>query len=294
MDFATTAPSTAAAMLSAHTIIVLTKASQEKETHDQKAPERNTDETAQKDVEMASEETSEHLSGKLSVVEATKETDATSHEESGKSKKWQKILNHSFQLAELCFNSKHPELEDYAMIFLLTVSRYFDTLEALPLSRLFTSVWKVLSNSDNLAGNSDSLLHFQLSLKPLLSFASPEDYEKLLQDLLKQTQTRDSNLTHTMMLWQLVIASKVYGVNGSKKRAALERLIPMLVNLVDTLGTSTEGTCPLLMPLIETLKELIDSDIGFTNHARATVLAPCSIVPLQNLPVDQFHQVSYA
>lgn len=286
MDLAMTAPATAAAILTAHTIIVLTKTFS-------RTTKKNVDEDI-KVLDSTTEEASKHLTETSEELEKEIES-SKPQEKTEKTHKWQKLLGHSFKLAELCFSSGHPELEKYALTFLFIVSQHSNSLQSHLPSHLLNTAWTALSDPCRSAASidCDSFRNSKLSLAPLLSAASPDDYEKLLQDLLRRTQTCGTDLAHTLMLWQLVITSQVFGANGALKRVALEHLIPILVNFTNTYCASGECVSPYLIPILETFKELMNTALRFEAQSRALVLTPCSTVQLQSLPVDQFYKVSY-
>lgn len=291
-DVVTTSPPTASALLSAHTIVVLTTAQPKVTLSNREAQEKNADKATQETTfEVASEGVSEHVEEATAEENDYKATECIKKNlEPVRSRKWCRLLKDSLHLAELCLSSEHRELREYAMIFLLTVCEYSESLKSFLPANLFTTVWNVLSHSDLIVADSDSFLSSQVSLKPLLLFASPEEYTELLKDLLKQTQVNDSNLAYTLKLWQVVINSKVYGDSGSRKKEAVEHLTFILVNRVGCQGAHED---PLLVPLMESLKELINSGIDFHEGVMASILTPCTVIQLQNLPVQQFQLVSY-
>ncbi|XP_071515619.1 uncharacterized protein [Panulirus ornatus] len=284
MDLAKIAPASAAAILTAHTIIVLTKTSC-------RARKKNVNNDS-KNVDSTTEEASKNLTE--NSEELKKEVESCEpQEKTQKTHKWQKLLGCSFKLAELCLSSGHPELEKYALTFLSTVSQHSDSLQSFLPSHFLNTMWTALSDpSRSLAGiNCDLFQSFKLALEPFLLTASPDDYEKLLQDLLRRTNMSGPDLTHTLMLWRLVIASKVFGANGTLKRFALGHLISMLVNITNSYHTTGECDSSYLIPVLETLKELMNTHLRFGAQSRAIVLSPCSTIHLQSLPVSEFSKV---
>nr|XP_045617905.1 uncharacterized protein LOC123770265 [Procambarus clarkii]XP_045617906.1 uncharacterized protein LOC123770265 [Procambarus clarkii]XP_045617907.1 uncharacterized protein LOC123770265 [Procambarus clarkii] len=279
MDLATTAPPTAAAILTAHTIIVLVK------THDSTRKKPHNNSLISESATEIDHETQMEIDEDPPNLE-----DSCNHEQGKKIHKWQKLLGNTCHLAKLCLSSSHQELQEYALKFLFTVLQHSDVLQAYLPPHLFSTTWTALSGVDSLHMVIDALPHTKLSIDPLLSRASPDDYEKILQDLLKCTQSGTTDLTHTLRLWQVVIFSKVVGVNGALKRVALEHLIPILGNLVTIHGMSDKCVSPHLIPILETLRELINFALKFEAQTIALVLTPCTTIQFHTLPPDQFNQ----
>ncbi|KAG7160257.1 uncharacterized protein LOC121876485 [Homarus americanus] len=273
MDLATIAPSTAAAILTAHTITVLTYSKDNSKT---------VESTNKENKETTTEDTGEEHKKDQESLELEEQTHKTP--------RWQKLLGLSFQLSELCLSSGHPELEEYALTFLVTVSLHSNSLQSHLPAHILSTAWTALSHPGRLPIGNDSLLHNNISLDSLLSSAPSDEYEKLLQDLLKRTLSDNADLTHTLTLWQLVIAAKVFEVHGAQKRMALEHLIPILVNLITVYDNSEECVSPYLIPILETLRQLTICPLQFEAQSRAFVLTPCTTIHLHTLPIDQFNQ----
>ncbi|KAK4310865.1 hypothetical protein Pmani_017598 [Petrolisthes manimaculis] len=312
MDFATFDPSTAAAILTAHTIIVLANTSggktklQKTTTKSQVTAEEGKELEKPEDVEM---------------TEATKESE--------KQRKWQKLLSRSSELAELCLTCGHKELEEFALAFLQTVIKHLDTLQPYLPEHLVASVWKAISQPNHKSTfSTDTTSNSQLSressvadshswvsqeplstkpkhtssssnvtsksrytLAPLLATAPPEDYKNLLKDLLRQTNRYNDNLPHTLGLWKLVITTMVFKANGDIKCVAMEHLIPILVELLTTPRDPMGDLSPHTLLILNTLKEAVDSSININPQARAQALTPCSTLRIYSLPLDQFSQM---
>lgn len=205
-----------------------------------------------------------------------------------KKPKWKKLLRRSVRLSELCLSSRNQELEEYALTFLFTIAKHSDTLHGYLPDHLLGIAWSALSHPDRVPLSTDSLP--ALSLEPVLLTASPDDYEKLLEDLIERTN-RGDQLCHTLKLWRLIINSMVTGASGFLKRTALEHLIPILVNLATTQGTSEVPDCTVLHAVLMTLQEIIQTSIMFEDQTKAHFLVPCTAIELHKLPVDNFCQV---
>lgn len=277
MDLDTTAPAAAATLLTAHTIIVQTLAP---------ALAGAGSEKAAKPVESSA--TTE--SGKAKEEEG-KQDDAVLKEDTTKKLKWKKLLRRSVQLSELCLSSGNQELEEYALAFLFTAAKHSDVLQGHLPSQLLTTAWSALSQPERFPLGVDSGICSKVSLEPVLLTASPEDYEKLLEDLVTRTNKGGGQLCHTLRLWRLVINSMATGANGFLKRTALEHLVPILVHLATTHGTSTEPDCGLLHAVLLTLQEIIQTSISFEDQTRAHFLMPCTVIQLHKLPFSDFCQV---
>ncbi|KAK8399199.1 hypothetical protein O3P69_003369 [Scylla paramamosain] len=272
MDLDTTCSATAATVLTAHTIIVQAL-----------APSL----TAVKAKEEA--KSSEDNAGEAKDEE-TKE-DAVPMEDSGKKLKWKKLLGRSVQLSELCLSSGNKELEEYALAFLLTVSKHSGVLNAYLPPQLLTTAWSALSLPDRCPSGIDTDVYTKVSLEPVLLTASPEDYEKLLEDLVIRTHRGGAQLGHTLQLWRLVINSMATGANGFLKRTALEHLIPILVHLATSQPTSGPPDCSVLHGVLLTLQEIIQTTISFEDQTKAHLLMPCTAIQLHKLPHHNFCQI---
>lgn len=274
MDLDTTCPATAATVLTAHTIIVqamapsLTAAKAKGET---KSSESN----ALESIEAKAEET----------------IDDIPKEDSGKKLRWKKLLGRSVQLSELCLSSGNKELEEYALAFLLTVSKHSDILNAYLPPQLLTTAWSSLSLPDRCPSGIDVDMYTKVSLEPVLLTASPEEYEKLLEDLVIRTHKGGAQLGHTLQLWRLVINSMATGANGFLKRTALEHLIPILVHLATSQPTSELPDYSVLHGVLLTLQEIIQTTISFEDQIKAHLLMPCTAIQLHKLPHHNFCQI---
>lgn len=277
MDLDTTAPTAAATLLTAHTIIVQTLAP---------ALAGEGSEKAAKTVESST--TTESGEAK---EEESKQGDALLKEDTTKKLKWKKLLQRSVQLSELCLSSGNQELEEYALAFLFTAAKHSNVLQGYLPSQLLTTAWSALSQPERFPLGTDSGICSKVSLEPVLLTASPEDYEKLLEDLVTRTNKGGGQLCHTLRLWRLVINSMATGANGFLKRTALEHLVPILVHLATTHGTSAEPDCGVLHAVLLTLQEIIQTSISFEDQTRAHFLMPCTIIQLHKLPFSDFCQI---
>ncbi|XP_045129896.1 uncharacterized protein LOC123515415 isoform X2 [Portunus trituberculatus] len=275
MDLDTTCPATAATVLTAHTIMVqagapsLTEAQSKEEA---------------KSLEGIATESSE------AKKEGTKEN-AMSKEDTKKSMKWKKLLGRSVQLSELCLSSGNKELEEYALAFLLTVAQHSDVLNAYLPPQLLTIAWSALSLPDRCPSGVDADVYAKVCLEPVLLTASPEEYNKLLEDLLLRTHKDHVQLSHTLRLWRLVINSTVTTVNGYLKRISLEYLIPILVHLATSHLTTAPSDCSLLHDVLLTLQEIIQTSFSVDDQTKAHLLMPCTTIQLHQLPHHNFCQI---
>lgn len=276
MDLDTTCPATAATVLTAHTIIVQARAHSLKPAQ-AKEGAKSSEGNAVESSEAKEEETKE---------------DATSNEDTKKSMKWKRLLGRSVQLSELCLSSGNRELEEYALAFLLTVSKHSDVLNAYLPPQLLTTAWSALSLPDRCPSGIDADVYTKVSLEPVLLTASPDDYEKLLEDLVMRTHRGGAQLGHTLQLWRLVINSMATGANGHLKRTALEHLIPILVHLATSQPTRGPPDYPLLHGILLTLQEIIQTTMSFEDQTKAHLLMPCTAIQLNKLPHHHFCQVS--
>lgn len=278
MDLTTTAPPTAAAILAAHSIIVLTEISHYAIKKKLNSQILESDIVNVRSITNISEDP-ENAQKNCDLEEQTLKTPL-----------WQKLLGHSCHLAKLCLSSGHCELQECTLHYLIIVLQHYSILQSRLPSDIFITTWTALSRTDHIPRIISALPHSKCIIKPLLSGVSPDDYEKLLHDLLKSTQSDTTNLVCILKLWQVIIFSKVFGVNGAVKRVALEHLMPILVNLVTVHNASDKCTNPYLIPLLETLRELISFALKFEAQTIALVLTPCTTIHLQTMPLDQFSQ----
>lgn len=279
MDLDTTSPATAATILTAHTIIVQAM-----------APALTTQKLKEdaKNCEGTATELNESKDGKVK-----EEGNAAAEEDTVKKLKWKKLLGRSVQLSELCLSSGNKELEEYALAFLLTVAKYSNVLHAYLPPQLLTTAWSALSRPERCPSGIDADAYTRVSLEPVLLTASADDYEKLLEDLVMRTHKGDTQLSHTLQLWRLVINSMATGANGFLKRTALEHLIPILVHLVTVHDTSRVQDCSILHSVLLTLQEIIQTSISFEDQVKAQLLMPCATIQLHKLSHHNFCLVSY-
>lgn len=278
MDLDTTSPATAATILTAHTIIV------------QAMAPALTKEKLKEDARSCEGTVTELIEPKNK--EAKEEGDAVPKEDTIKKLKWKKLLGRSVQLSELCLSSGNKELEEYALTFLLTVAKHSEVLHAYLPPQLLTTAWSALSRPERCPSGIDADVYTKVSLEPVLLTASPDDYEKLLEDLVMRTHRGDAQLSHTLQLWRLVINSMATGANGFLKRTALEHLIPILVHLATIHDTSVVPDYSVLHSVLLTLQEIIQTSISFEDQMKAHLLMPCTTIQLYKLPHHNFCQVS--
>ncbi|KAG0711014.1 Unhealthy ribosome biogenesis protein 2 [Chionoecetes opilio] len=277
LDLATTCPATAATILTAHTIIVQAM-----------APTLARDK-AREDAK----------SGEGAATDLKEDGEAVAKEDTMKKLKWKKLLRRSVQLSELCLSSGNQDLEEYALAFLLTVAKHSDVLSAYLPPQLLTTAWTALSCPERCPSGIDVDGYTKVSLEPVLLTASPEDYEKLLEDLVMRTHRDDGQLGHTLQLWRLVIHSMAIGANGFLKRTALEHLVPILVHLATVHGStarqdSGQGSgqdSSLVHAVLLTLQEIIQTSISFEDQTKAHLLMPCTTVHLHKLPHHDFCKI---
>lgn len=243
-----------------------------------------------KDAKAVESSTTTEL-GEPKDEESEQGGDAQLKEDIKKKLKWKKLLHRSVQLSEMCLSSGNHELEEYALAFLFTAAKHSDVLHEYLPSQLLTTAWTALSQPERIPLGSDSGIYSKVSLEPVLLTASPEDYEKLLEDLVTRTNKGGPQLCHTLQLWRLVINSMATGANGFLKRTALEHLIPILVQLATTQGTSSEPDCKVLHAVLLTLQEIIQTSISFEDQTKAHFLVPCTVIQLHKLAFNNFCQV---
>lgn len=262
-------PVTAACILTGHTITIATKVKhiKSKQKEEQQELEKEEQQELEKEEPPKEEETQPQ-----------------------KPKRWQKLLGHTLELASLCLASGDEELKEYALTFLTVVSKHGSILKQY-VPNLLLTVWKALSHPKCISGTTSIVQGSNISLTPLFSSATPEEYENLLQDLLKSTQ--GDNLINTFMLWKIVINSKTVGHKKRLKCMAVEHLVYILVDLVSAHSADEKSVSPLLVPTLEHLKEVIGSPVTLGPQIRVLGLIPCTTIPLNTLPTEEFKNVSY-
>lgn len=304
-DLATTTPVTAACILTGHAVTVVTKmrhlmAKQKKRQWALKKKEKGEVEEPQEEEELPEEEPQEEeeplddeppeeegpSEGKPKEQEKPPEEVETQPQEP---ERWQKLLGCSLELASLCLTSGDEELKEYALTFLNVVSKYGATLKQHVPNLLFI-VWKALSYPKCISDNTSILQGSNISLAPLFSSATPEEYGNLLQDLLKRTQ--GENLINAFMLWKIVINSKSNDHTKRLKSMAMENLVYILIDLVSAHSADKDSVSPILVPTLEHLKKVVSSSVKIGPHIRVLGLIPCTTIHLSTLPAEEFKKVT--
>lgn len=269
LDLATIPPSTAASLLIAHTIILSEYAK----------------------TSSIGGKAKDSINGPESSETGALANDSATEIPLKKKKtpKYLKLLNRSIKLGELCLSSSNPYLVEHTLNFFVKVGERSFILKSHVSPDLLTVMWSTLCQRDLLSPNAEFSQLSRFCLYCLLPLASSEEFENILKDLIRTTQTQ-TNIVQALLLWQLVIPAKVNERNVILRRTAMEHLIPLLVNLV-TLQNPKTSSVELLLPVVETVRVAIKSRLAFSSQSRALALKLCASIHLHLLSFDNFHKI---